>query len=244
MYAQIVHARTDLALGRLHGWNAECRIDLRYELRERTALTQHGQHPRRTRFHEPLGQFLPDALRRQRREFARGHDGAHQRLGFRRHGESQACSEACDAQHAQRVLDERGRHMAQHAGAQVGLAAVRVDEGAVLATRHRIDREIAPRQVLLQRDIGRREELESPIAAAVLALGARERVFLVRFRMQEHWKVAADRAEAGGQHRLRRDPDDDKIPVGVCSAEQFIADGAADFDRSRAGCGSGRAMYG
>ena len=43
---------------------------------------------------------------------------AHQRRGFRRHGEPEARGETRDAQHAQRILDERRRHVAQHAGAR------------------------------------------------------------------------------------------------------------------------------
>ncbi len=119
--------------------------------------------------------------------------------------------------------------MTQQPGRQVGLAPMRVDDAAVLAARHGIDRQVAPRQVLLQRDIGRREELEAAITASMLALGARERVFLVGFRMQEHREVAAHRAESRRQHRLRRDADDNVVTVGDSAAEKFVADNTTDF---------------
>src|SRR5690349_14813558 len=82
------------------------------------------------------------------------------------------------AQRAQRILRERLGDVTQDARAQVLLPAIRIDQRAVRRARHRVDREVAPAQVVLERDFGRREELEPAIAAAVLALGARERVFL------------------------------------------------------------------
>ena len=69
---------------------------------------------------------------------------AHQRLGFRRHREAEARREPRDAQHAQRILGERRRDVAQHAGREIGRAAVRIDQRAVLAARHRVDRQVAP----------------------------------------------------------------------------------------------------
>ena len=48
-----------------------------------------------------------------------------------RDAETEPRGEARDAQHAQRILGERRRHVAQHAGAQVRFAAVRIDQRAV-----------------------------------------------------------------------------------------------------------------
>ncbi len=118
-------------------------------------------------------------------------------------------------------------------GRQIGPAAIRVDDDAVLTARHRVDRQVAPREILFQRDIGRREELEAAIAPSVLALGARKRVFLVRFRMQEYREVAAHRAESRRQHRLRRHADDDVVTVGDSTAEKFVADDTTDLVDSR-----------
>ena len=57
--------------------------------------------------------------------------------------------------------------------------------------------EIAPRQVLLQRDVGLGVEGEAVIAPCRLALGARQRVFLARLRMQEYREVLAHGQVAG-----------------------------------------------
>jgi hypothetical protein len=50
--------------------------------------------------------------------------------------------------------------MAQHARAQVALAAEGVDQRAVVASRHGVDGEVAARQVFFQRDLGRGVELK------------------------------------------------------------------------------------
>ena len=153
---------------------------------------------------------------------------AHQRLGFRRDFEAEARGEARDAKHAQRILGERRRHVAQHAGRKIALAAVRIDQRAVVVARHRVDREVAPGEVVLERDFGRREELEAAVAAPVLALGARERVFLVRVRMQEHREIATHRPVAGRDHDFGRRADDDPVAIGAAAAEQLVAHRAAD----------------
>jgi hypothetical protein len=84
------------------------------------------------------------------------------------------------AEDAHRVLAERVGHVAQPAALQVGLAVVRIDQPALVVLRDRVDGEVAPRQVLLQRDLGLGMEREAVVAARGLALGARQRVFLAR----------------------------------------------------------------
>ena len=118
--------------------------------------------------------------------------------------------------------------MAQHSRRKIGLPAVRIDQRPVLAPRHRVDREVAPLQILLERHIGRREELEPAVSVAMLALGSRQRVFVLRFRMQEDGKVAADRTKARREHDLRGGADHGEIAVGVLATQQFVAHGAAD----------------
>ena len=109
-----------------------------------------------------------------------------------------------------------------------------------LVARHRVDREVAALEVVLQRHVGRGEELEAAIAAAVLALGARERVFLVRVRMQEHREVLADGHVARGEHHLGRGADHHPVAVGDRAAEQLVAHRAADaVDGVRAAAGDG-----
>ena len=127
--------------------------------------------------------------------------------------------------------------MPQHSGLEVAPAAVRIDELPVVADGHRVDGEVAPRQVLLERDVGRRVRLEPLVARPRLALGARERVFLLRLGMEEHREVLADGPEAEVDHLLGRGADDDPVAVGLQRrvglphlAEQRIAYAAADAE--------------
>ena len=80
--------------------------------------------------------------------------------------------------------------MAQYLIAQILLAVVRVDQFAqcVLTVvwmviqhlaRHGIDGQITPRQVLLQRDVGREMHGKTVVALCGFALGTRQRVFIV-----------------------------------------------------------------
>ncbi len=216
------------------------RVDLGQQLAQRAAIAQHRQHPRRVRLHQSARDFLPDALGRQRGELARRDQRPHQRFGAGGHDEAEARGEAGDPQHAQRILGERRRDVSQHAGREIAGAAVGIDQRAVGAARHRIDRQVASREVVLERHLRRREELEPAVPLAVLALGARERVLLARLRMQEHREIAAHRPVARRQHRLRRRADDDPVAVDDGTPDQFVADGSADaVDLHGTGRGAG-----
>ncbi len=169
-----------------------------------------------------------------RLDLARVDHRAHQRGRVGRDGEvGEARGEARDAQDAHRILDERVADVPEQLRAQIRLPAERIDdrpdERAVRAhfARHRVDRQVAPHEILLERDVGRVIELEAVIAGRRLAFGARERVFLVRIRMQEHRKILADRPEALRGHLLGRRADDDVIAVAHRQAEQCVADRAA-----------------
>ena len=74
----------------------------------------------------------PDALRHQRAPSRRDATMLRirvDRLGRDRESERrEARGEARDAQHAQRILDERRRHVTQHPRLEVAAAAVRIDE--------------------------------------------------------------------------------------------------------------------
>ena len=89
--------------------------------------------------------------------------------------------------------------MAEHARAQVGLAAQRVDQLAIGLARNSVDGEIAAAQIVFQRHVDAGMEGEALVAVAGLALGAGERVFLFA-RMQEHRKIAAHGHEAPARH--------------------------------------------
>ncbi len=192
----------------------EQRVDFGEQPDERAAVAQHVDHARRMGLHQAARELLPHAFRREFRELSGLRQRAHQRERLRRDGEREARGEAGDAQHAQGILGECRRHVAEDSRPQVRFAAVGIDERPVLVARHRVDREIAARQVLAERHVGRDEELEAAVAAAVLALGARQRVLLVRLRMQEHRKIAADRSVAGRDQDFGRRADDHPIAVG------------------------------
>ena len=163
------------------------------------------------RLGEATREFLPDALGHQVVGFARGDHPLHQRQRVVRDAEGEARGEARDAQDAHRILVERGADVPQHAVAQVGFAVERIDERSVRRPGHRVDGEVAAREVLLERHVGRAVDGEALVAAPALSLGARERVLLVRLRVQEDREILADRPEARGGHLLGRRADDDVV---------------------------------
>ena len=118
--------------------------------------------------------------------------------------------------------------MAQDAGAQVGDPAVRIDQGPVVVARDRVDRQVASRKIRFERHVGRRMEDKAAIAPAAFALGPCQCVLVVRLRMQEDWKVAADRPVAGGHHLFGRGAYNDEIVIGDRAAEKLVANRAAD----------------
>ena len=112
---------------------------------------------------------------------------------------------------------------------QVAPAAERVDERAVLGLRHRVDGQVAPRQVLLERDVGRRRGRRSRGSRArSCARCAPARTPRCVSRVQEDREVLADRQEAGVDHLLRRGADDHPVVVVDRQPEQRVAHRAAD----------------
>ena len=111
---------------------------------------------------------------------------------------------------------------------EIGLAAEGIDQRAVLVLRHRVDRQVAAQQVLLERDLGPGVEGEAAIAGRGLALGAREGVLLVRLGMEEHREVGADRLIAGREQRVDVGADENPVAVDDRQAEQCVANRAAD----------------
>jgi hypothetical protein len=63
---------------------------------------------------------------------------------------------------------------------------------------------------------------------AGLALGAGQRIFLVRSGMQENREILAHRLEAARQHILGRSANDDVIAILNRQTEQLVADRSAD----------------
>ena len=184
---------------------------------------------------------LKDALRRARlereREFAPhalGHEGVHlavtdhlrhERHRLVRHAEAQrreARGEARDAQDPHRVLDEGRRDMAESLRRQVAFAPVGVDEPAGGVARHGVDRQVAPLEVVLERHRRGEFHLEAAVAGRDLALEPRQRIFLVRLRVQEHREFLADGPVARALHLLRRRAHDHPVALAHRQAQQAI----------------------
>ena len=69
---------------------------------------------------------------------------------------------------------------------------------------------------------------KAPVAAATLALGTGQCVFLMRVGVQKNGKVPPDRQVALRHHLLGRGPDHHPIPVLHRQAEQMVTHRAAD----------------
>ena len=240
-HQQQVRAGVDLGvvLGAL--WHAPEPVDLGHQPRQRAAAAQHLEHPARPRRHEAPRQLLPHPLGHQRVDLAVGHHAAQQRHRFGCHGEvGKTRRQPRQPQQAHRVFDKGLGHVAQHARAQVGLAAVGVDERTVLSTCDGVDGEVAARQVVFQRHVGRGVDRETGVAGAGLALGAGQRHFFMGLRMQKNREVFAHGPVAQVHQLLRRGTDDDPVAVGGGHSQQLVAHGAThDVEAGRAGAAHG-----
>ena len=146
----------------------------------------------------PRASSCHDALGHQRVDLAGVDHRAHQRQRLGRDREARpARREARQPQDAHRVFGE-GVATRGAARRPAGRPRRRTDRSARRrrSCGHRVDRQVAARQVLFQRDVGSAWNDEAAVAGRRLALGARERVFLVRLRMQEDREVAPDRRVA------------------------------------------------
>jgi hypothetical protein len=83
-------------------------------------------------------------------------------------------------------------------------------------------------QVLLERDFGRELGSEAAVAGRGLAFESRQRVFLMRLRMQEYRKLAAHRAIAELFHLLRGGAHDHPVALANLQPEQLVPDRAAN----------------
>src|SRR5699024_239325 len=86
---------------------------------------------------------------------------------------------ACRTQYAQGILDKGYRNMTQHPGLQIFESPIGVDEFALPVLGHRVDSEVATRQVLLQGNVGAGMNDEAGIPMAGLALGTRQSVLFM-----------------------------------------------------------------
>ncbi len=139
-----------------------------------------------------------------------------------------ARGKARNAQHPHRILDEGRRDMPQGPRFDVAPAAVRIDEHAVRRLRHRVDRQIAAREILLEGHLRAEFHAESAVARRDLALTPRERIFLLGVRVQKHRKVPPDLAISEPQQLLSRAAHDHPIALLYRQAEQGVPNRAAD----------------
>ena len=142
-------------------------------------------------------------------------------------------------QNPQRIFGERRRHMPQPLAPQIAAPVERIDHlAASLVQSDGVNRQIAPRQILLERHLRRGMKNKAAIAAPDFALGARERVFVARARIDKHRKIRPDRAQPARRHLLRSRPHRDIIALARFAPQQAVAHRAADeidFHRRRAG---------
>ena len=204
------------------------RRQLRQHLHQRAAGVEHVEHCSWRGFHQSARKLPPDALRHQGIDFATRAHAAHQRQRLRRNGKTEARRETRAAQDAHRVFGEGRADVAQNFGLQIIATLIRVDESTCIVDCHRIDGEVAARQVLLQRDIRCGMKLEARIAWRGLAFGAREGVLVVGLRMQKYREVAADRLETLVHQRFRRGTYNHEVTICDRQPEQFISHRAAD----------------
>ncbi len=226
-----VHARVDLRMPLRRLRHAEQRVDLGIDALERAAVAQHREERARRRFAQRLLGLLPHAFGHQRVHLAPRHHAAHQRhrVGSDPKAERrEARGEARRPQHAHRILDEGGGDVPQHPRFDVALAAERVDQRPAGRLRHRVDGQIAPREVLLERHLGSEFDGESAVAGCDLALEPRERVLLVRVRMQKYREVAPDLAVPEPQQLLPRAAHHHPIALLHRQPEQGVPNRPAD----------------
>src|SRR4030095_15236731 len=99
----------------------------------------------------------------------------------------------------------------------------RIDDAALRILGNSVDGEVPARQILLERYIRSRVELEDMIAARSFALRTRERVFLLRLRMQENGKILANRFVSEFQHIFGCRTHDDGVAIFDRQSEQLVA---------------------
>ena len=73
------------------------------------------------------------------------------------------------------------------------------------------------------------------VAGGGLALGAGQRVFLTRLRVEEYREVLADRPVAEGLEFGGRRPDDAPVTLGGREPQELVPDGAANEVHLHAG---------
>jgi hypothetical protein len=147
-------------------------------------------------------------------ELAAGDHAADQRQGFRGDRKlGKTRGKARQAKNAHRVFGESRADMTQDARSEVVDAAIGVDQRTVGSARDGVDGQVAARQILAQGDLGGSMKGKALVAVTGLALGARQRIFCMRMRVQEDREILAHRLETACQHLLGGGTDDHVIAI-------------------------------
>ena len=230
-YLQDVDAGVDFRVMRFRLRHAKQGVDFRQQFGQCATVAQYLNEYVRARFHQGAADFYPAALGSQTLQLARLTQLAHQRHGLVGHAKAEAGvtgGEARNPQHPQWIFCKGGGDVAQYLRLQVALAAVGVDDPAVLGPGHGVDCQVPADQILFQGDVRAGVEDKPAVADAAFALGAGECVLLARGRMQKHRKVLADRTETLLLQLLRRRANHNPVAVCYRQTKQLVADCAAD----------------
>ncbi len=140
-------------------------------------------------------------------------------LGF----EAQLDSDAREAQHAQRIFGERARgDHSQPVGRQIGDAAVWIDRRAAgERLGDRVDREVAQREVGLERAAAQRLDVDLPRGITCADAPGAELL-----RQREAGGAPCGTSDRAG--RLARIAVDDEIEIARLTSQQPVADRSAD----------------
>ena len=202
--------------GRLLDRVDQMRVDVEAVVRVALLEAQTGQQLRQ-RHAEHLGELhqnLKHVFAAQQLEQLRGNPlaadvveqpavAAHRGRRLRRDLEAEHRGEAQRPQNAQRVLAEAGvRHAdaADHARAQVGLPAEVIGKPVVGMPRHRVDREVPPREIVAQLVCKAHAVRMAVVGVAAVDAVGRD---LDGLPVQQHRDGAV--LEPGGDHALRRE---------------------------------------
>ncbi len=245
---QRVQARVDLGVPFRRLRHAEQRVYLGQHDTQCITGTQGFEKMARIRPAERELGFLPDPVGYERIGFAAGDHLPHQVARFGRDTKTErreACCEACRAQDAHRVFDERVRNVAQQARFEVTHTAKRINQGAVGIDGKRIDGQVTAGQVFLDRNLRGRVECKTVVTGSRLALGASQRIFLFRFGVQENREVLADLLVAEVEQFSGRRADDAPVPFADRESQPFVPDSATyEVHLHRAILASGNRMIG
>jgi hypothetical protein len=109
--------------------------------------------------------------------------------------------------------------MAKHSFVEVATPSVWINEITVLGFGNGVDRQVAPSQVLFERNVRVGADLESRVAGSGLRFRSCQRIFFLRIRMQVYREAAPDTLKAACFELVTGRADDDPVTFGDRQAE-------------------------